>query len=266
MTALLPTRMVEKPWGRDSLAKPFTVPAGSRIGEIWFEPDARLPELLVKYIFTSAALSVQVHPSDDDLAGQGKTECWLVVAADPGARLALGLAEDVTRSRLRSAAQDGSIEGLLAWYPAKAGDFFYVPAGTIHAIGAGISLVEIQQTSDVTYRLYDYGRPRELHLDEALAVASRCAIAPELATRLPEQGSAMLVDEGPFRLAWAHGELYPAMVDIFDDGGLLLIPRDGSFEIDGEVVPVGSCGVAGSIRAIGFDPAGACLLAQPRKP
>ena len=89
MSALLPTRMVEKPWGRDVLPAPFVAPpeatGGQRIGEVWFEPPPELPQLLVKYIFTSEKLSVQVHPSDVQLPGHGKEECWLVIDADPGA-------------------------------------------------------------------------------------------------------------------------------------------------------------------------------------
>jgi mannose-6-phosphate isomerase len=130
---------------------------------------------LVKYIFTSEKLSVQVHPNDDEARERGlqrgKNECWYILDAEEGASLGLGLRSSVSADDLRAAARDGSIEQLMDWRPVKAGEFYYVPAGTIHAIGAGITLLEVQQNSDVTYRLYDYGRPRELHLEDGVAVA-----------------------------------------------------------------------------------------------
>ena len=192
--------MVEKPWGREVLPAPFDAPPGQRIGEVWFEPPPELPQLLVKYIFTSEKLSVQVHPSDAQLPGQGKEECWLVIDADPGARLGIGFKQPLGREAIRAASLDGSIEQLLAWHPVKAGDFFYIPAGTVHAIGAGVSLIEVQQASDVTYRLYDYGRPRELHLDAGVAVA-RGEVHPQALRRhLAVTGSIGLVEGPRFRL------------------------------------------------------------------
>ena len=168
----LPARFLEKVWGADDLAPWFPSP-GKKIGEVWFEAD--LP-LLVKFVFTSGRLSVQVHPDDAFAAAHenslGKTEMWYVLRADPGAQLAVGLRESVTRERLREAALSGEIEKLLKWTPVEAGNAFLIPAGTIHAIGGGLALCEIQEHSDITYRLYDYGRPRELHLDKALQVAS----------------------------------------------------------------------------------------------
>ncbi len=129
MSARLSTRMVAKPWGKDRLPPPFTAPPGSRIGEIWFEPPAVLDGLLIKYIFTSEALSVQVHPSNAQtfaagLGRQGKEECWLVIDAEPGAALGIGFAKPLGAEAMRAAALDGSIEHLLEWHPAKAGDFF----------------------------------------------------------------------------------------------------------------------------------------------
>ena len=173
MSARLPVRMVERPWGRTALPAPFAAPAGQRIGEVWFEPPALLDDLLVKYIFTSEALSVQVHPDDAQApAGhRGKDECWLVLTAEPGARLGIGFDQVLSADAMRAAALDGSIERLLTWHRVQSGDFFYIPAGTVHAIGAGIGLIEVQQNSDITYRLYDYGRPRELHLDDGVAVS-----------------------------------------------------------------------------------------------
>lgn len=172
----LPRRHVERVWGRRDLGGRFAPPPGTSgpIGEIWFE-DSSNAALLVKYLFTSERLSIQVHP--DDAAARahgherGKDEAWYVIAAEPGATIGLGLTREVSRSELRAAALDGSIEALLDWRPVAAGDFFYSPAGTVHAIGPGLSLIEIQQNLDLTYRLYDYGRPRELHVEEAVAVA-----------------------------------------------------------------------------------------------
>lgn len=168
----LPARFLEKVWGATDLS-PLYPNSTKKIGEVWFE--AELP-LLVKFIFTSDRLSVQVHPDDSFAAvhegSRGKTEMWYVLRADPGARIALGLRETISRERLRETARSGEIEELLNWIEVKAGDAFFTPAGTVHAIGGGLALCEIQQYSDVTYRLYDYGRRRELHLDQAVCVAS----------------------------------------------------------------------------------------------
>jgi mannose-6-phosphate isomerase len=145
-----------------------------KIGEAWFESDRPLP-LLIKLLFTTEKLSVQVHPDDAYAArhhnSPGKTEMWHVLRAEPGARIAAGLREPLTRDRVAAAARSGEIENLLNWYDARPGDTFFLPAGTIHAIGPGLVLCEVQQQSDITYRLYDYGRPRELHLDHALEVS-----------------------------------------------------------------------------------------------
>lgn len=157
----------EKVWGTEA-TEPWYPSNGKKIGEAWFTTEPKLP-LLVKFLFTSERLSVQVHP--DGPAGIGKTEMWHILRADPGATIALGFKEPISRKRLREASLSGEIEKLLKWVPVKPGETYFTPAGTVHAIGAGIALVEIQQHSDITYRLYDYGRPRELHLDEGAAVS-----------------------------------------------------------------------------------------------
>jgi mannose-6-phosphate isomerase len=159
----------ERVWGRTRLA-PWFPDAERRIGEAWFEAGCDQP-LLVKLIFTSERLSIQVHPADGEDGARGKTEMWHILEAEPGAEIALGFREPVTRVRLVEAALSGEIERLVRWVPVKAGETYLAPAHTVHAIGAGIVLVEIQQNSDVTYRLYDYGRGRELHLERGAALA-----------------------------------------------------------------------------------------------
>ncbi len=167
---------VEKVWGRRDLPAMYGDAAdrSEPVGEIWFADDAA-PDLLVKCLFTSEKLSIQVHPDDAQAQASGyrcgKEEAWYVLSAEPGAVIGAGFAHDLTGDELRAAALDGSIETLMTWHPVKPGDFFHVPAGTVHAIGAGLALVEIQQNVDLTYRLYDYGRPRELHLDDGIAAA-----------------------------------------------------------------------------------------------
>lgn len=171
----LATSFKEKVWGSTRLS-PWYPESDRKIGEVWFEAD--LP-LLIKFLFTTARLSVQVHPNDDFGAryenSRGKTEMWHILRADPGAQIALGFREPITPERLREASLSGEIEDLLRWVDVAPGQTYFVPAGTVHAIGAGIALCEIQQHSDVTYRLYDYGRPRELHLEKAMQVSDTSA-------------------------------------------------------------------------------------------
>lgn len=169
----LPSTVLEKVWGALETEPWFRNPEGRKIGEIWFSASDSLP-ILVKLLFTSDNLSVQVHPQDEYARKhhqpRGKTEIWHILRAEADSKVAIGLREKLTPDRLRAAALSGEIMDLLNWMPARVGDTFFVPAGAVHAIGAGLALCEIQQRSDVTYRLYDYGRPRELHLDHALAV------------------------------------------------------------------------------------------------
>ena len=159
----------ERVWGRRHLA-PWYPDSDKPIGEAWFLAPRELP-LLVKLIFTSERLSVQVHPDDGEDGPRGKTEMWHILDAEPAATIALGFREPITREHLRESTATGEIEQLLNWMPVKAGETYFTPAHTVHAIGAGIVLCEIQQNSDVTYRLWDYGRPRELHVEKAVALS-----------------------------------------------------------------------------------------------
>ncbi len=195
------TERVGEAWltGPESLAE-TGICAGKTLAEIVAEHGTALlggvaaaagtkPEfpILVKMLFPEQKLSVQVHPDDEQARAlgqpRGKTECWYVLEAEPGAAVALGLKEGSTPERVRSAVADGSMEELMQWLPVSAGDMVFVDAGTVHAIGPGVVLLETQQTSDTTFRLYDYGRPRELHLDEGLRVMKAQTQAGKVAAR-----------------------------------------------------------------------------------
>lgn len=176
----LPATPYYRIWGKTDTEPWHRNPTEKTIGEVWFSASDSVP-ILVKFLFTSSSLSVQVHP-DDDYArkhhnSRGKTEMWHILRAEPGAKIALGVREAITKERLRAAALSGEIVDLLHWIPVKPGETYYIPAGTIHAIGGGITICEVQQLSDITYRLYDYkrvdkdGRERELHLDDGVEVS-----------------------------------------------------------------------------------------------
>lgn len=174
----LATHVVEKPWGREKLWPGFErFERPERVGEIWFQDEAGTsdPDLLVKYLFTSEKLSVQVHPDDAQAHARGyprgKDEAWLILAAEEDSTIALGPKQPLDPDAFRAAIEDGSIADLLDWRPVRPGDFIYSPAGTIHAIGSGLTLIEIQQNLDLTYRLFDYGRPRELHIEDGIAIS-----------------------------------------------------------------------------------------------
>jgi mannose-6-phosphate isomerase len=238
----LATEYLDKPWGRCALPAAFKE-RDFRVGEVHFRhpQEAELP-LLVKYIFTSERLSVQVHPNDEQARrrglNHGKTECWYIVDAEPGASVALGFKEEISSDQIRSAALDGTIEKLLDWVPAQAGDFFFVPAGTVHAIGPGLTLVEVQQNSDTTYRLYDYGRPRELHLDDAVDVARTGPRSADHAKRVVPDESALLVGGEHFHLAHWVGE---GIVDTFQSKDRWVIPLEGEVAAGGDVGRPSEC-------------------------
>ena len=235
MSELYPLLMIpifdERPWGVRDLRPIYTRIVKEPIGESWLTwEDNRVANgplagrtlaevsrqygrelvgtaawyedrfsLLVKFLFTSGKLSVQVHPDDEQArkAGLpcGKTECWYALAAKPGAQVALGLKPGTTLEDFEQAIRDKRAEELLNWVDVQQGDMLYVAAGTVHTIGGGLTLVETQQTSDTTYRLYDYGRPRELHIAEGLTatksytnagkVVRRASDAPDVLVRSP---------------------------------------------------------------------------------
>lgn len=265
--SFLAVREVEKVWGRDRLPAPFEARAGKRIGEIWFEPAEDVPSLLVKYIFTSEKLSVQVHPDDAQAlaAGEtdsGKEECWLILDADPDARLAIGFHEPVDDATMRAAALDGSIEDMLVWHPAQAGDVFFIPPGTVHAIGGGLSLIEIQQNSDITYRLFDYGRPRELHLDRGVAVARGEPYDAAARRSIPVRGTVELARGRYFVAHRLNGSPDDAIRAEYDTP-LLVVPREGGVRLHGDRVRPGECASAPSIEAFEFDDDALAVIVRP---
>lgn len=243
---LLATHRVEKPWGRRHLWPGFADPPadGEPIGEIWFQtPGNSAPDLLIKYLFTSEKLSVQVHPDDAQARARGlprgKDECWVILDAEPGATIALGTRAPVDRETLRRAALDGSIVDLLDWKPVKAGDFFYSASGTIHAIGAGLTLIEVQQNSETTYRLYDYGRPRALHLDDGVAVADPRPFVPHPMPGAVAPGRVILVEGPKFVLErWTGGRRRLSLPEGVEGW---LIPVTGEGVADGVAFRAGQC-------------------------
>lgn len=268
----LARRMVEKPWGVDRLPAPFPAHGGGRIGEVWFESPAALSSILVKHIFTSESLSVQVHPDDLQAAamgqpGGGKEECWLVTDAQPGARLGIGFVRPVDPATIRQAALDGSIERLLAWHQVKRGDFFHIPAGTVHAIGAGVSLIEVQQNSDVTYRLYDYGRDRPLHLDAGLAVARGQPHNPAMRRHFATlAGDAQeLICGRNFSVHLLAGPFSGSCVVQEREvrgAPCIILPLSGSVRVDDETLEPGCAGFLGSGGPIALDETGSCLIVR----
>jgi mannose-6-phosphate isomerase len=154
-------------------------------------PDERRFPLLLKFLFPHEKLSVQVHPDDAQAqrTGQpwGKTECWYVVAAKPGSQVAMGLKPGVTRAELQKGIEEKRAEELLRWINIYPGEMLYVAGGTVHTLGPGSVIVETQQQSDTTYRLYDYGRPRELHLADGLAAVKERVGSGKVVRPAPSQ-------------------------------------------------------------------------------
>lgn len=243
----LATHYVEKPWGRNDLPTIFAAAGGGRqIGEVWFESaDGRDLPLLVKYIFTSDRLSIQVHPDDTQAQTKGlkrgKEEIWYILDCEPGATLGIGLTAPMTADRFRAAAQDGSLEEWIDWKPVKPGDCYFIPAGTVHAIGAGITLAEIQQNSDITYRLYDYGRPRELHLEDGVAVSHLVPYDRSL-IEAPLGSDTRLIDddEAPFSLDLIHWN-DDQCIGVPEGKSLWFTPLSGAGVVNGLAWEKGDC-------------------------
>lgn len=260
----LPRKQVEKPWGRSQLPAPFGTSSSERVGEIWFDGEGLGLDLLVKYLFTSEKLSIQVHPSDE-LARKlglpsGKEECWIVLDAEPGATLGIGTRMPLSPEQLRAAALDGSIEQLMEWKPVARGDVFYIPTGTVHAIGAGVSIIEVQQRADVTYRIYDYGRPRELHLDEAILAAGPKPYDDSLQTRTDLVSEGKIVSSPKFDVWIASGWL----AEILSGEPVQIVPLSGEACIEGVTVSSGDCLVCNPGADLNASPDFMAVIAQAK--
>jgi mannose-6-phosphate isomerase len=202
------TTAVPKPWGRASLA-PWSLhrPGAAPLGEIWFRPAdaAAAPTALrLKLLFTSEMLSIQVHP-DDAMARamglpEGKSEAWYILDADATAQVAIGLRVRAEPRALEAAVRSGRIGELIAWKDARRDDGFRVPAGTVHALGAGLIVAEVQQNCDVTFRLSDPGRERALHLDEGIAALRPARHLPEPKPRPLGPGRTLVLSDPHFVL------------------------------------------------------------------
>lgn len=214
--------------------------------------DAKRFPLLLKFLFPHEKLSVQVHPDDAQALSigepWGKTECWYVAHAKPGAQIALGLKPGVTAKHLEEAIHQKRAEELLNWINVYAGDMIYVAGGTVHTLGPGSVIVETQQQSDTTYRLYDYGRPRELHLKHGMAAVKEKVSSGKVVRAAPTE-----IRGGKNRQERLIAAPY-FVVDMFEaKEPLELATRDESGKNSVQVlVAVEGCGV---IEAPGAEPA-----------
>lgn len=201
---------------------------------------------LTKFIDAREKLSVQVHPSDGyalENEGQyGKTEMWYVVQADEGAGLYMGLNEAVAPEKFRAAVEDGTVEKLLSFKRVTAGDVFFIPSGTIHAIGAGVVIFEIQQNSTLTYRLYDYmrrdkdGNLRELHIEKAMLVSDLDVYkpAPRVANSPEIIGKCEYFETAKYKLNFTNMTL-----DVTPDSFLSVTCVGGEGKIEGKKIQKG---------------------------
>lgn len=194
--------------------------------------------LLIKILFPKEKLSVQVHP-DDALAQRygeprGKTECWYALDARPGAQVALGIRPGVTVEQVKAAVHDTSLESLLAMVPVEKGDMIFVDAGTVHAMGPGVVVLETQQTSDLTYRMYDYGSGRQLHLEKAFAAMKLTTRAGKVPPRVVD-GHTVLIDEKYFRIErWPFGTGTASSLAASSRVVQMLFITKGRIQISGE--------------------------------
>lgn len=209
--------------------------------------------ILVKMLFAEKTLSVQVHPDDEyglkREGGPGKTEFWYVAAALPGASVVLGLTERMSPAQLAAAAKSGEIERFLNWVPVSAGDAILIQPGTLHTLGAGVTICEIQQNSDLTYRFFDFGRldpsgnPRELHIEQGAAVVRWDTPCEKVAPQsIPDPAfDRTLVARCPYfeteKLSWASAVPYAANPERFE----LLMFVEGSGRIGADSYRPGDC-------------------------
>lgn len=193
--------------------------------------------LLIKFLFPNEKLSVQVHPNDAQAQAmgepRGKTECWYVLAAEPGAEIALGLKPGVGRAEVEASVANNSMEQLLEMVPVATGEMVFVDAGTIHAIGPGVTILETQQTSDITYRMYDYGRPRELHLQQGLDVMQAKTRAGKV-TPVERDGYTRLIEEQYFTVdRYDLAPETPAELPGWSVGSLVALDGRGTVQHEG---------------------------------
>jgi mannose-6-phosphate isomerase len=254
--------IVDKPWGRTDIPAEFGTTSGRRVGEIWYSAKAEAPlPILVKWLFTSERLSIQVHPNDAQARARGmpsgKEECWFVVDAEPGAVIGIGMKHSLSSEELYAASLSAEIEALMDWKKVSAGDYFYIPAGTVHAIGAGIILVEVQQYADITYRLYDYGRDRELHLDDGVAVSSA---TPYTDARSGQAGLGTQLVDGPHFQLWHVSDINEVHA-LPPSGNIWITPLSGQVQTDGGVAAKGDCIVISGQAKITFSHDAKALVA-----
>ncbi len=269
MTSIAPFRLApkfsERIWGRPNL-RPWYESTGTDalVGEAWLTGPECLVEtgemegqtlatvmgdwefpLLVKMLFPNEKLSVQVHPDDAQAQAmgqaRGKTECWYVLEAEPGATVMLGLKPGAGPEETRAAVAAGTMEQLMEHVPVSVGDMVFVDAGTVHAIGPGVVLLETQQTCDVTYRLYDYGRPRELHLEQGLGVMKTATKAGKVAPRAMD-GFTRLIEEQYFTVD--RFELPSGGLQVATSGPGCLVGLKGEGTVDGVAIKAGEAVVA----------------------
>ena len=280
-------QVVHKPWGSTDLRPWSEVQAGSTpIGELWFQradPAAPLPALLLKLLFTNEPLSIQVHP-DDAYAqsigmAHGKTEAWYILSAAPGAKVAVGLKGQLTAPQLQASIEDGTIADLVQWHLVRKDDAIFVPAGTIHAIGSGLVIAEIQQRSDATFRLFDYGRQRELHAVNAVASALAGPAECQSIQRRLTNARTLLVASSHFvleridlssksnwefhagRETWLfvlEGHARIGLMNAFAGEAMFLEAEDTSIEVGAE-------GLSGLLAYLGTEPSASLLHSRERR-
>lgn len=268
-----PVRIVLQPWGSTDLGPWSKVHrTGAAVGELWFErgPGAEPDNaLLLKLLFTSEPVSIQVHP-DDTFArsiglAHGKTVAWYILSAAPGALVGVGLKRRLTVPELRASIEDGSIASQIAWVPVKKDDVVFVPAGAIHAIGSGLVVAEIEFGCDATFRLFDPGRDRELHVYNATHAAHPGPVGGLAEGVALGEGRTLLVNCPQFvleRIDLASGSTWTLMADhetwlLGLDGGAVIGQTEMSMgqaiylESDHTDITIGPAGLRGLVAYAG---------------